>query len=901
MKKISALKVSLEEAGYEPSSIFPSVLAAFEQRLDAALPAELRALLDELGDVPSLGTGGTTLLDAIADELPGVPDGPFPYTNDEAAALMRPDELAFVGELGPPGAVAIARDDATVTYLVVRGEQAGRVWIGSAYGLCPVFDMVEDQAQPIGLLTWYERALLRWREERAAAREQSEGLSEGDEARSGELEPEDATAYHEPEESEVLGDVAALEARVAQATARSEITVPEGIYKLTEPMELHKALTLRATGVVTIVPPEGRPCIRVHATDVVLVDLIVRGAPDESLAIEVAPHASLTLENVVVAGGARGIVIAPHSSMRATNCTLRDLRVGIEVHGLAELRELSISTCAVGVETHHPSRVTITHSHFDSCSTVALRVESGFVKAVTNLIEGSAVNGVEIFAGWVVLERNQLLRTSSRAVAAHGGRTILRSNVIARAEIGILVRSSVSVSNNLIVDTAVGIQAENGLRRERCVIRGNVLLDNHYDGMVLLAGIFDLRFNQCGSNRQTGITLLEEGAPIVANIRDNTFYFHGKDGLQVSLAAPCAPVAVTYSTTFENANAGIRIGAGTLALLLRNTASHDGLLGITTQESSDVSIVECETFRAGVFGIAAWEQSGVAVTRSRDVEAGFAALGSFGDRFKVRDGRAEPPESLERAFLSAAGGAGSEPRTKGITREEVTALFPSAAGYVRSRERVFDDPPVRCAESAVSLAGPARMVITLHQAEDRAPSCVVLPLLVLVQRGHVQSVVRTTATRLTEPFLRALAGVHDPSPSTTVAGPDFEGLANRLLSVAPVHDGRTLRVALVDDRFFLAACLAAASGGPGVRPGLRRLARCPFEVLVRAALPSSSRHDLYLNANARERRELKAELIWNALFSRWQSLPAAWATGDEPHPMLAAALGRTCSSPRWPQ
>jgi hypothetical protein len=149
-------------------------LGAFESRCGVRLPAAYRAFLSTVADGgagPSYGL--LPFVRAIAGRRS--PAAPFPYTTKDARRVMtrrvsgrEPYAFAGTGD-DAPGIVALCDDGCGwTTYLVVRGEQRGKVWVGGESGWCPEYFLRDGKPVQHTFLSWYEAWLRRtWRETRA--------------------------------------------------------------------------------------------------------------------------------------------------------------------------------------------------------------------------------------------------------------------------------------------------------------------------------------------------------------------------------------------------------------------------------------------------------------------------------------------------------------------------------------------------------------------------------------------------------------------------------------------------------------------------------------------------------------------------------------------------------------
>ncbi|MBL8743928.1 MAG: right-handed parallel beta-helix repeat-containing protein, partial [Myxococcales bacterium] len=625
--------------------------------------------------------------------------GEFPHGNEEARALSRPGELAFTGNIDPEGAATLGRDDSSISYLVMRGEQAGSVWLGCAYGLCPLFEVVNDQAAPVGFLRWYSLALDRLvSEPEALTSESAEPLGNP---------PRDSPA------GEVLqpGDEQRLRGRIALADTLVE--VEPGDYALTEPIVISRPLTVRAAGTVILRVADVGAAVRVASAGVVLEGLRVcaqAAAPGAGVGVEVVDGASVHVVSLSASGLALALRVDARAALRAEGIEVTGCLEGIVAQGELELDDSQLTSCEVGIVLRAQAKAHIRRCTLRNCLNTAVKIESGCCSLINNRIEGSGRDGIELAGGRLTADRNEVTGTGGVGVLVAGGRAIVRSNVISRAYVGISARCFLLATNNLITQAQVGIQGEQGLVLERSRVRGNVVHGCGYDGIDLRSGDFDLAFNQVGWNRQTGLSLREEGSALLSVIvRDNVLYFHALDGAHVEMESDGLPALLEYNSAFENLRSGYRVSGTSIVIFTRNSASHNQRAGFSIESQAYAALFEDETTSSGLFGIVVWGEAGFGAHRTRHTRDGLAALGSFGTRSSARDEVVEPstlptwctfPRSGRsngrRSNVSAeVAAAASKPRTLTLERAELLERYAQEPGFARTRTAWEGDHPLR--------------------------------------------------------------------------------------------------------------------------------------------------------------------------------------------------------------
>ncbi len=135
-------------------------LCGFESRHGVRLPAAYRGFLSRVADG---GAGPSYGLLPLAKASDAFLDGPFPFRSAHARRVMKRrvsgvDPYAFVGDgEAVPGLVALCDDGCGwITYLVVSGEQRGKVWTGGELGYCPQYFLRDGEPVQHTFLSWYE-------------------------------------------------------------------------------------------------------------------------------------------------------------------------------------------------------------------------------------------------------------------------------------------------------------------------------------------------------------------------------------------------------------------------------------------------------------------------------------------------------------------------------------------------------------------------------------------------------------------------------------------------------------------------------------------------------------------------------------------------------------------------
>lgn len=151
-------------------------LAAFELRERVRLPAAYRAFLTR---VSNGGAGPAYGLLPLAQALEHRRSirAPFPYGTRDAQRVMKDrvsgrEPYAFVGDDDDaPGILTLCDNGcAWYTFLVVSGEQRGKVWVGGELGFCPEYFLRAGKPVQHTFLSWYEDWLRgSWRATRVKA------------------------------------------------------------------------------------------------------------------------------------------------------------------------------------------------------------------------------------------------------------------------------------------------------------------------------------------------------------------------------------------------------------------------------------------------------------------------------------------------------------------------------------------------------------------------------------------------------------------------------------------------------------------------------------------------------------------------------------------------------------
>ncbi|MFO0550649.1 MAG: right-handed parallel beta-helix repeat-containing protein [Polyangiaceae bacterium] len=818
------------ERGPEPLA---ATIADVEATLGGPLPDDYRACVLK-GALPPVAL---TFEEAVKGrDL----SRPFPHGLAVAQSLMRPGEYAFIGDEDPPGVIALEVRDGCTTYLVVRGEQFGKVWTGTPYGLCPGYRFVDEHVEQLTFTSWW--AL--------------------------EMEVAPTSSARPNLDSAEASETRLLREALQSAEVGGTVSLPEGEYQLEDSMVLRQPVVLYAQGRVVLESPPGRFAFIVDTTEVRFegIELRVRsGASGAGGAVRVEGGSLVMLGCTCVAVGdgvrsGSGIVLAPRAivddtlpssegsraSAAISECSFRGLHVGVEAASgsTVALRATNIVACTTGVLVDGDAAIDLQESRVSDCEVgLAAQGRTTGVIASSSLVDNAT--GARLLDSTQVAARDCLVRASSTcAIEVRGtARSEIARNVVHGGRDGIVVggRSSPTVWGNLVtrcrtsaiqvVDEAHGVVAENvcaasdlGIHLDSAsnpVVLDNVCENNSYFGIQILRGAPVVMRNALARNHQNGIHITEVGS---GRITENDSYHHPVAGIAIARRA-CSDgeehpehqrTFVEHNRLFHNARYGIFAADSAVVSLTQNLTSATGDSGIRLTKGVRFEVRGSRSADDRRLGIAVAESASGRISGASIRGPGVAGIAVLGTNpITLMDNRIEGclrPGVLVLDKLVAptvfAGSATDAAAVRAVSAADAARLLgdPSVVGALRAEP---SEPRVHCFASGVECRGAVRLaLLDLDHPSSLRPFTI--PMKATLSAGRLEAIEPGAGLILTEALLRAL-GMPDKGGNV---GKTLMGLLDMPFSWAARRsvDARRLGLCVLDDASYLAAVRTVAAG-----------------------------------------------------------------------------------------